>query len=325
MEKNKPIKISVKNYDKTIGFSRLELNMKGDNINHIIVNSIKRIIQTDIPIFAFTNFNIIKNTSVFNNNFIKTQIINIPVWGIENKIDEFIETVEEVDEKFDNMEGILNDNIDMNVEKNVDTSALNKLTMYLDIKNTTNEIMTVTTNDCKFYYKEGMIKSPYHNLIQIVKLQPDQELKMSVQAELGKEEISGIFSATSVCYFKENTPTNYDFIVESRGQITETRIIKLALKILVKKLHNFLEVIPKNKGMEGTILVDGEDHTLGGIISYGLQSHNSVKFGGYNTPHPLNKQIKLHYKLDSGNINNIMKDIVVYYENIFDEIKNNIK
>ena len=130
--------------------------------------------------------------------------------------------------------------------------------------------------------------------------------------------------------FKENKECkdechDYDFIIESRGQLSEPRILSLALKSLTKKLHHFLEAIPKNKGMEGTILVDGEDHTLGGIISYGLQKHSSVKFGGYNTPHPLNKQIKIHYKLDSGNLNTVMKDIVVYYEKIFDDMRSNFE
>ena len=32
MEKIKPIKMSVKNHDKSFGFSRLELNLKGEII-----------------------------------------------------------------------------------------------------------------------------------------------------------------------------------------------------------------------------------------------------------------------------------------------------
>lgn len=329
MEKLKPVKISVKNHDKTFGFSRLELNIKGDNVNHIIVNSLKRMIQTDIPIYAFNNFNITKNTSVFNNNFLKNHIRNIPVWGIKNNLDEYIPEEEEEEEVFDETMGIINDDIDLEVEKNFDVSALNKLNMYVDINNTSNGIKVVTTDDCKFYYKEGMIESPYKRAVQIVKLQPNQELKMSVQADVGNEEVSSIYSATAACFFKENDSKgeadDYDFIIESRGQLSEIRIIEIGLTLLIKKLHNFLEAIPKDKGMEGTILVDGEDHTLGGIISYGLQKHNSVKFGGYNTPHPLNKQIKIHYKLDSGNLNTVMKDIVVYYERIFDDIVNQVK
>ena len=320
MEKLKSFKTTVKSHEKEKGFSRLELNMIGDNINHVVVNSIKRIIQSDIPIFAFMNFNITKNSSVFNNNYIKNHIMNIPVWGVENNLEEYIKPTKIINEEIPEDMTLANDDIEMTVDKTFDVTALNMLTMYIDHKNNTNEIISVTSNHCKFYYKEGIIDSPYNNPIQILKLQPEQEIKMSVQADLGTEEISGIYSATSACFFKENNTNDYDLIVESRGQLTEKRIIELSLSLLIKKLQKFIEKLPKNKGMEGTILVNGEDHTLGNMISYGMQLHSSVKFCGYNTPHPLNKQIKFHYKLDNGNLNSVIKDVVIYYERIFEEM-----
>ena len=307
MNKVKSIQLSKIEQEKKLGFSMLKLNIKGENINHIVLNSIKRIIQTDIPIYAFNNFDITENSSVFNNNYIKGHLQNIPVWGIDNKLDEFIKKEDYQDEEFSETAGLVNDDIDLDVEKDVDTSALNKLTMYIDSKNDTKDILTVTTDNAKFYYKEGLIDSPYYNPIPIVKLQPKDVIKFSAKAELGTEEISGIFSATSICFFKENNNNDYDLIVESRGQITEKRIIKIALKLLNKKLHKFNKNLPKNKGMEGTIVTENEDHTLGNIISYGMQIHPAVQFCGYNTPHPLKKEIHFHYKLFSGNINNIIK------------------
>lgn len=326
MNKIKPIKISINENEKELGYSRLNINLKGDNINHVIINSLKRIIQTDIPIFAFNSFDITSNTSIFNINYLKNHIKNIPVWGVENNFEEFVEEKKEDNEdEFSENTGLINDDIDLNIEKNVDFSSINKLTMYVDFKNNTQDVVTVTTNDCKFYYKQEMIKSPYKNAVQIVKLQPGQEIKLSAKAELGNEELSEIFSATSVCFFKENSENDYDFIVESIGQLTEKRLIELAVKKLKKKLTNFNQNLPKNNGLEGTIIVDNEDHTLGNIISYGMQNHSAVQFCGYNTPHPLNKQIKFHYKLNTGNLNSIVKDVIVYYENIFDNINDIIK
>jgi DNA-directed RNA polymerase subunit L len=326
MNKLKPIKISVNEQEDELGFSRVDLKFKGEDVNHIITNSIKRIVQSDIPIFAFNNFDITLNTSIFNNNYIKNHIQNIPVWGIENNIEEYIEKKKEdiiPEEEYSETTGLVNDDIELSVDKNFDVSSINSLTMYVDFKNTTKDIAAVTTEHCKFYYKEGVIKSPYKNPVQIVKLQPGQEIKLSVKADLGTEEISSIYSATSVCFFKENKD-DYDFIIESIGQITEKRILLLSLQILKKKLQKFNQNLPKNKGMEGVIIVDDEDHTLGNIISYGMQNHSAVRFCGYNTPHPLNKQIKFHYKLDSGNLNSVIKDVIVYYENIFDNIKDSI-
>ena len=106
--------------------------------------------------------------------------------------------------------------------------------------------------------------------------------------------------------------------------LKEKRIIEIAFKIILKKLHNFIQNLPKNKGMEGIIVVDNEDHTLGNIITYGMQQHSAVKFCGYNTPHPLKEQIKIHYKLDSGNVNMIMKEVVSYYEKVFESLQENI-
>lgn len=324
MNKVKPIQIKKIEEDKKLGFSRLEFNIKGNDINYVITNSIKRVVQTDIPIYAFNDINITENTTVFNNNYIKDHIRNIPVWGIENKLEEYIEK-EKKEEIFSENTGIVEDDIDLTVDRDVDTSALNELNMYIEYKNDSKEIYSVTTDNAEFHYKEGLIKSPYYNPVQIVKLQPGQEVKIDARATLGKEELSGIFSATCACFFKENKEQDYNFIIESRGQIEEKRILALAIKMLNKKLRHFFDNLPKNKGLEGIIEVENEDHTLGNLITMAMQKHSSVQFCGYNTPHPLKKEIHFHYKLNSGNLNSIIREIVIYYEEIFNEILEKIK
>ncbi len=324
MKKVKTINVTKKMEDKNLGFSRLELKLKGEDIDHIITNSIKRIVQSDIPIFSFSEINITDNTSIFNNNYVKDHVRNIPVWGIENNLEEYSKKEIIPEEDFSESKGIIDDDIELTVDNQMDTSALNELNMYVEYKNNSKEIYAVTTNDAEFHYQEGLIKSPYYNPIQLVKLQPGQEIKIDARAKLGTEEISGIFSATNVCFFIENEK-DYDFIIESRGQIKERRILLLALKILNKKLRHFYDNLPKNKGMEGTIIVENEDHTLGNIITKGMQNHSSVQFCGYNTPHPLKKEIHFHYKLNSGNINTIVKEVIIYYETIFNDLIEKIK
>ena len=196
--------------------------------------------------------------------------------------------------------------------------------MYVDFENKKNEIVHVTTDQCIFYYKEGMIKSPYYNPVQIVKLQPNQRIKLSAQANPGTNDISAIYSATSACYFNENSETDYDFIIESRGQLSETRIIQIGLKLIIKKLDKFLQNLPKSKGMEGILKIENEDHLLGNLLTYQMHQMNSVRFCAYTTPHPLNKEIHIDYKLNAGNINTIFKEVVSYYENIFSNIEKEI-
>ena len=94
--------VNIKNvsFDKTVGSSRLEFDINGSEIDNIIVNTFRRTILTDIPIYAYTDFKFTKNNSVFHNNFLKNQIKNMPVWGIENKIDYY----EKNDQKIELME-----------------------------------------------------------------------------------------------------------------------------------------------------------------------------------------------------------------------------
>ena len=332
MSKNIKIKVKEKSeFSKKdmLGFTRLVLNFSGKDINYIIINSLRRIILSDIPIYAYNNFNIIKNTSVFNNNYIKSHVKNIPVWGIENKIDDIEKTVEfelkkqkdNQEEVFDNEKGIIQDDVELEVSTNTDYSSLNKLTMYVEKENKTDDILSVTTDDCSFYYKENSIKSPYYNPVQIVKLQPNQEIKLSVQANLGTTDENSIFSACSTCHFIENDEDDYDFILESRGQISEVRIIKIGINLILKRLRKFYNNLPKNKGMEGLLKVENEDHLLGNLLTYQMQNNPSVKFCGYSTPHPLNNEIVIEYKLINGNLNSIFKDIISYYEKVFKDIE----
>ena len=46
------------------------------------------------------------------------------------------------------------DNIELNVERNLNTSNLKQFTMYVNAKNKSNDIITVSTSDAKFYYDE---------------------------------------------------------------------------------------------------------------------------------------------------------------------------
>jgi DNA-directed RNA polymerase subunit L len=93
-------------------------------------------------------------------------------------------------------------------------------------------------------------------------------------------------------------------------------------------LQNFLNIFLEDlsKGIdiseeEGLIIVNNEDHTLGNLISRGMQKHSKVNFAGYNLPHPLANKVHFHYKLEKdGNIKKIMEDVVEYYLELFGSI-----
>lgn len=325
MEKVFLIIVKVTNWDKTTNDSRLEFNIKGNNINNYVVNSIRRTILNDIPIYAFDNIKINKNTSTFNNNYLKLRLNNLPVFGIENKMDIYEEEIKVKKETFDEQMGIVNyDDVDLTVDEKVNSSSLNQLTMYLQYTNETNDIVTVTTKDAKFYYKEKQIKSPYQPDIPLIKLNPKKEIILTAVSKLGIEEKSSIYSPVSVCYYKEKTDNDYQFVLESRGQINEKRIILVALLNLKKQLDDFLNLIPENKNMEGKLVLQDNDHTLGTIIANGMRKHSAVSFAGYNMPHPLDKIVEIHYKLNSGSLKKVLKDVVNYYKAVYNNIEKEI-
>jgi len=301
------VSIKVVNYEKQICDSRLELNM--DGVDPTIVNTFRRIITTNIPIYVFNKILISKNTSIFNNNYLKLRIKNLPVIGIKSDKSIFekkkIKENEEEDE-----DDIIVDNLDMNIDENLNSSSLQQLTMYIDIKNSSKDIKTITTDDVNFYLSKKKIKSPYTNKIQLLKLQPEQEIKMTCITELNIEDHDSIYSPVSVCFFKKNKDNNYDFVLESRGQLTEFEILQKMFDNIYEMLKSFYDIVPDINDKEGKFSVPDFDHTLGNIISTGLQNHKDVSFAGYNMPHPLDPRIIIHYKISNGKIKDIIKQVI---------------
>jgi DNA-directed RNA polymerase subunit L len=306
-------------YDKTLGNSRLEFNIAGPDINYVIVNTLRRTILTDIPTYAFTEFKFTKNTSVFHNNFLKNQIRNIPVWGIENNIDIYVKENKKV-----NVAEDLDDVDEVNLDESAietNTSSLNQLTMYVDYINNSNMIVSVSTDDAKFYFGQKLIDNPYKS-VQLVKLQPNQEIKFSAITTIGIEKESSIFSPVSVCVYEEIKDNEFKFIIESRNNITEMQLFNKAYKNLVKKLNSIVEQIEdeKENKLEGVLQLYNEEHTMGNLLSHGLQKHKNIDFAGYHMNHPLETVVYITYKLKKGNIKEVLSDVVEKFNDKFSEI-----
>ncbi len=334
-------KVNIKLIDKSkeLGNSRLEFKLSGPNIDYIVANTIRRTVFTEIPIYAFDEFKFEKNTSVFHNNYLKLRLRNLPVWTIENTVD-FIDynlknnsVQTELEENVDENEV---DEVELQVDKTLNSSTLKQLTMYINYKNKTNSIQTVTTNDAKFYYEEKQIASPYKIAIPIVKLQPNQEIAFSAITKIGTEQEDAMYGAACICIYKQVNDNEFDFVIESRGQITEKRILQVALINIERRIKNFIKLLLDDKKSEnkikteeqkdqGIIIVNNEDHTLGNLISRGLQQHKKINFAGYNLPHPLAKKVHFHYKLEKNDdIKKVMEDVVDYYSELFAEIKKSV-
>lgn len=298
--------------------SRLEFNIKG--VNHTIINTFRRVILTNIPIYVFNKITISENTSVFNNNYMQNRIKNMPVFGISSDNPIYTPIIKNIVSK--ETEDLTLDELEINNDNdNINSSSLKQLTMYVDYINNTEEIVTVGTNDCKFYLCEKQISSPYSINIPIIKLQPKQKFKMSAITELGIEEQNSIFSPVSIFSYKMHGEEDNDIFIESRGQLTEKKIFQFAFDNIKMMLTNFLVLIPDKEDISGKLQLNDGDHTLGNLISEGLQNHKLVKFAGYNAPHLLDKKIVFHYELNKKeNIKDILTEIVNNYVDLFESI-----
>jgi hypothetical protein len=105
--------------------------------------------------------------------------------------------------------------------------------MFINYKNTTGSVYTVTTDDARFYYNEYQIKSPFPMKVPIVKIQNHQEINFSAITGVSTEDEDAIYSPVTIFTWKELNDHQFDMILESSGHLTEKRIIKLSCKLIV--------------------------------------------------------------------------------------------
>jgi DNA-directed RNA polymerase subunit L len=325
------------NYVTELENSRLEIKISGKNIDNTIINSIRRGVYKYVPIYAFTNFNIKKNNTLLNNDQLKLQITNIPVWKIVNNHEIYIPVEKKEEEEVLDDTGIQakmenDDNVDLETETSLVQSTLNQLTMYVDFANEGKEKVIVTTDDAKFYFGEKNIDSPYKIPIPIIELLPSQSINFSVMSELNTRYHSddAIFSPVSVCYFEEVKENDFIFIIESKGQISEQRIIEVAIKNIINKLESVNKLIQEKEFSDDNIsevYFVNEDHTLGNLLAEGLKKSDKIDFASYCMPHYLDNKIKIEYKIkEKFKIKKVFDEIIINYISIFQQIiKKNIE
>jgi DNA-directed RNA polymerase subunit L len=316
--------LTLKNvlHDKTKGSSRLEFDITGKEVNYVIINTLRRMVLSDIAIYAYSEFIFNKNNSIFHNNFIKNQIKNLPVWGIDNKI-EFYEKLKVSNNEVNNEIEDLEDNVELSVDKKINSTSLEQLTMYVDYNNKSNDIITITTEHAKFYFAQKQISNPYPTPIQLVKLQPTQNITFTAVTSIGIEKENAIYSPVSICVYEEKKENEFKFIIESKGQITEKVILHRAIINLNKNiesiLNQFIENLDNNE-LSGQIEIKNEDHTIGNLITHGLQNHKNVTFASYYLPHPLEKRVIIEYKLKSGKFKDILKEVINEYIELYNKL-----
>mgnify|MGYP003705947491 CR=1 FL=1 len=307
------IKVDIIKYinDDSYNENILEYKIYGKNINYILVNTLRRVILSDIPIYAYTPslINITKNSSVYNNNILKNRIELLPIYNLNNTLDfKFYDNLCEFSRNKDSAGNTLDN-----------TKSLN---IYLKKKNIENYILNVTTNDCEFYMNSNKIKNIYKKPLLLCKLKSKEELEFSAMIDLGIPLNHARYSCVSICYYNELNDNSYKFKLSPVSQLDGYEIMLRSCKIIIYNLEKILKklinIVYKDNSVN-KIVLENYDHTYGNLISSILQKNNNIEYCSYRMDHLFIRNIIIEFKI-KGNIkfniilkNNINK-LIKYFE-----------
>jgi len=293
-----------------------------------IINSLKRIIQSNIKIPGFLgedhpSVTIVENNGPLHNEIITHRIGLIPIHFNENEVENF-------------------DSDDYSFELNVTNDTTTML-------NVTTESFQVSKKDTALSKKEIQRlfpPNPYTNhFILITRLRPNEILHFKATAILNDAIYHAGFSSVSLCAFhyiqdpklvaklpdnatildKERAyfrneygdPTAVKFELEIECGLTAKYLISKALEILMSKLDKILneiiaqtseyikiEVPESNNGY--LFIFNDENDTLGNFLqssmhNYYIRSKNmtsqnkTLSYVGYVCPHPLDTTMHLNF------------------------------
>ena len=292
----------------------LKLRLKGNDINHVYVNTLRRILLEEIPSYGINPdlINISKNSSVYNNDYLRNRLENFPLIDLNFKLD-----LEEYNKLRTYTRGIENFNNDYED---------NSINMYLDVKNNEDKILNITTSDIKYYINDKSEKNIYKKDLLICKLKKNEELNLSIKVDKGVGLNHSRYSVAHV-YYEQFGDNNFLLTIEPRGQLSMKEIILRGLEILKYKLDLINEKFSKESidDSEGVIVLNNEDHTIGNLLTYRLQENSSINFAGYDLEHLLIKDVRIRFSIkDNKKINNILKNEIKYLIDYYDNMEKNI-
>lgn len=331
--------------------NNLKIKLNGKNINYTIVNTIRRIILTLVPSYAYDPNDMIfeKNTSVFNNDYMRLRLSNIPI--INNsysapivKIDDSVlnkildlerDALSEMDAK-----KIISKEVEEKKAKRK-LEIVENLNMHISAKNDNKYgmILPVTTNDTntKYYIKGKEIKPIYPRPILLIKLKPEQpksidgvipgeEFKCTCIASLNIPLKSMIYSSCAICTYEEISDNEFHFELESIRQISEEMILTLACKIIILKLNQIQEKIIKAIGnndhakTEAELIIESENHTMGNLLTRVIQDQPDIEFAGCKVDHLCVNELTIRYKTNGTEFITILKRSVSYLISLYEII-----
>ena len=322
--------------------------INGKDINYIILNTLRRVILTLVPTFAFDPENIIieTNSSVYNNDYMKLRLSSMPLINPSydpNKMiikndSSILYKVLELEEEA-NTPNYENKNTLTKEEETKKKENLKKILDNLQIsiyaKNDTSDIISITTDSVKFTVDNKQIKSIYPNPILILKLKPEQsrlhikgeEFKASCISSLNIP-LKNASYLSCLCSYEEVDPNKFELKICSFRQISEETIVNHACKIIIMKLEqikekiiNDIKKINNDEALvEARLIIDNENHTMGNLITRVIQDHPDIEFCGYNVDHLYVNKLTLRYKTNGKSIIDILETSINYLIKLYQHL-----
>ena len=336
---------NIKTKDDIITF---DLNNQSNKIKISLVNALRRTIISDIETYIINpeNIKFIENNSMLNNEFLKHRLTLIPIISNITNLDYekiFISCKKKNDSE--NMMSVyVSDFVCKNMETNeiIDNNVLFKYPKILFSKMNHNEYISfeagiIKKNACH----GGAFFSSVSKCVYTFKI--DEKKANEIMTDLDEEKKMSFMNQDIERVYEKNEmgePNVYHFVVESIGFYEPSQIIQMGIECLIKRLNNikeefnqYLHSNKKNKIQLKDIntdtdnekidffnfIIDGENETVGNVLSTYLTYHENVSYCGFVIEHPLKKNILLKIKLK--NDNNI-ENIIATIEGLINEIIN---
>lgn len=328
------------------------LNFDIDNIDVGFLNSIRRLILSEIPNIAvnFESYDIAnndivfhKNTSVLHNEFTGHRISMIPLCFEESEIDTF----DPVNYKF-----TIN-------EKGKKTVTTKDIKIY-----DANNVLYPEAFHAKIFPADPITKD--HIIITKLKNE-DEVLDATFRARVGIAKQHARWSPVSTCTFFNNLdpelveaerknatdmnkfdtldkyrlfskneygePDSFNFTIESECRLSAIYLFKKAIEILKSKVgscfdKHTVELIDPDSHLYA-VTVTGENHTIGNLIQVAIfnnfvRREQVVDYVGYVQPHPLEDKIvfkiRFYNEMTDDEINKFFEDVIKYTTTVLSNI-----
>jgi len=310
--------------NKGIQYGSLVVDIYGKDVNEVVVNTLRRGLFDIKPTYAysFETIDIEKNTTVFDNDIMRTRMEQLPIFDIDSKID-YLDDMYWLDVDYTDNERKKHPDDNLNIE------------LVVNVVNETSNILDVTTHDAEFFINDKLSNN-YKNKdpVLLIRLRPGEIFKCRARGVLGIGRRNNIWSAVSTCYyddykdFADNEEAHkIKLTIEGSGQMKEIDLLKKVCKTLNSKLDNVANIIKKKyysaNEKEKSIIIelDNETHTIGNIINDCLQNHKKVKSSGLSKPTPLMNQMIIQLETIESNPLKIFFEAIEHAKTIFNKIE----